>query len=557
MRRLFIILITSAFISWSLVSATIIHVPADYPTIQEGVDAAQNGDTVLVQPGEYVENINFDGHNIVLGSLFLMTGDTSYVSSTIIDGDESGTVVTFENGEDSTAILTGFTIQNGYRGIHCVDSRPTISNNIVTHNLSVGIYCRTSSNSTIINNTITQNSADGIYCSRSNPTISNNTISENSGGVGGGITCRNSSRPTITNNTISGNSARLGGGIHCHQSSPTISDNIIAENSSWDGGGGVWCALYSNPTITNNIINGNSSEVGGIYCSESSPTITNNTITGNSAYVSGGGIYCERVSNPIISNNVISANSASVLGGGIYCSESSPTITNNTITGNSAYVSGAGIYCKLVSNPVITNTIFWADSASFSHEIDFDDSSSPYFTYCDIQGGWGGEGNIDSDPLFRDPDNGDFHLMADSCGDLYNSPCIDTGDPAISDSMLGCDWGLGAERSDMGAYGGARIPTDVDEEQIPEMPMQFLLSQNYPNPFNATTTIVYNLSIASDVTIAIYDILGRKVKTLISATQPAGTHSVVWHAGPLSSGIYFYRIKAGEYFSTKRCIILK
>ncbi len=94
-------------------SATIINIPDDYPSIQQGIDASADGDTVLVQPATYAENINFNGRNIALGSLFLTTGDMSYISQTVIDGNGSGSVVTFENGEDSTAMIMGFTIQNG------------------------------------------------------------------------------------------------------------------------------------------------------------------------------------------------------------------------------------------------------------------------------------------------------------------------------------------------------------------------------------------------------------------------------------------------------------
>ena len=90
-------------------TATIINIPDDYSTIQAGIDASINGDTVLVQPGTYVENINFNGRNILLGSLFITTGDTINILQTIIDGDSLGPVVTFNSGEDSTAIIAGFT----------------------------------------------------------------------------------------------------------------------------------------------------------------------------------------------------------------------------------------------------------------------------------------------------------------------------------------------------------------------------------------------------------------------------------------------------------------
>jgi len=87
----------------------------DYTTIQEGIDNAINGDTVLVYPGTYFENINYNGKNITIGSLYLTTQNNCYIDSTIIDGNQNGSVVTFESGEDTTAILCGFTIQKRER----------------------------------------------------------------------------------------------------------------------------------------------------------------------------------------------------------------------------------------------------------------------------------------------------------------------------------------------------------------------------------------------------------------------------------------------------------
>ena len=98
---------------FSFLHATIINIPADQPSIQAGIDAAVNTDTVLVQPGTYIENINYNGKLITVGSLFLTTQDSTYISSTIIDGNSSGRVVTFTNDENSSAVLCGFTITNG------------------------------------------------------------------------------------------------------------------------------------------------------------------------------------------------------------------------------------------------------------------------------------------------------------------------------------------------------------------------------------------------------------------------------------------------------------
>ncbi|HIB09037.1 MAG TPA: hypothetical protein EYO20_04220 [Gemmatimonadetes bacterium] len=85
----------------------------DYTVIQTAIDAILDGDTVLVYAGTYTENINYNGKNIVVGSLYLTTQDTSYISSTIINGNQAGSVVTFESGEGSTAVLSGFKITNG------------------------------------------------------------------------------------------------------------------------------------------------------------------------------------------------------------------------------------------------------------------------------------------------------------------------------------------------------------------------------------------------------------------------------------------------------------
>ena len=112
--KLFLPCLTFSLLLVAYSSAQKYQVPKDFQTIQDAINASSNGDTVLVQPGFYYENINLNAHRIVLGSLFLTTGDTLYISSTIIDGDSSGSVVTFESGEDSTTKIIGFTIRNGF-----------------------------------------------------------------------------------------------------------------------------------------------------------------------------------------------------------------------------------------------------------------------------------------------------------------------------------------------------------------------------------------------------------------------------------------------------------
>ena len=111
-------LITALIFAMGSLTAQIIHVPADQPTIQAGINAATNGDTILVAEATYYENINFNGKAITVASNFIMDGDTSHISNTIIDGSQPddpdiGSVVTFDSGEDTTSVLNGFTITGG------------------------------------------------------------------------------------------------------------------------------------------------------------------------------------------------------------------------------------------------------------------------------------------------------------------------------------------------------------------------------------------------------------------------------------------------------------
>jgi hypothetical protein len=85
----------------------------------------------------------------------------------------------------------------------------------------------------------------------------------------------------------------------------------------------------------------------------------------------------------------------------------------------------------------------------------------------------------------------------------------------------------------------------------------FELAQNFPNPFNPTTVINYQLLANTLVTLKIYDVLGRLVKTLVEERQTAGPHSVTFNASTLSSGVYLYRLTAGSFVNTKKLILIK
>ena len=97
----------------------------------------------------------------------------------------------------------------------------------------------------------------------------------------------------------------------------------------------------------------------------------------------------------------------------------------------------------------------------------------------------------------------------------------------------------------------------VDVNDKPTSPVEYYLSQNYPNPFNPSTKITYSIAALGRVTLKIYDILGREVLTLVNEEKPAGRYEVNFNASKLSSGVYFYQLKAGTFVQTKKMLLIK
>ena len=386
--RNILIVSTALAMFFTCAFADTIHVPGDYPTIQAGINAAVNGDTVLVADGTYTgtgnKNIDFGGRAIVVMS-------ENGAENCIIDCENMRRGFYFHLGEDSNSVVLGFKIINGY-----------------------------------VTGGWPDNCGGGILCiGNSSPSIKNCILSENSANnKGGGINCMENSSPTIVNCTFSENSANYkGGGINCEYSSPTVENCTFSGNSVDYFGGGIRC-FESSPSILNCTFSGNSAYDygGGIDCSHSSPSIENCTFSGNSVNQRGGGIRCGN-SNPTIENCTISGNSAGDEGGGICCYyNSSPTIQNCTLSGNSALTHGGGICCYSNSNPTGVNNIIWVNTAPTGSQIYLYPGCSFSCTYSDIQGGWPGVGNIDADPLFVDTTRNDYRLQ-------WGSPCIDAGDP--------------------------------------------------------------------------------------------------------------------------------
>ncbi len=214
--------------------------------------------------------------------------------------------------------------------------------------------------------------------------------------------------------------------------------------------------------------------------------------------------------------------------------------------GGAVHSRASGIYTNLI------NCILWNNSSDIGYGSETHGAVTHVY-YSDLQDTTiQGSNNIFEDPLFADPASFDFSLS-------QGSPCIDAGTDLLivdTDTLYQSDsTSYKGAAPDMGAFESENSTALARTEQ--GIPADFELMQNYPNPFNPTTTIRYRLSQKGHVNLTVYDIQGRKVKTLVNGQQTAGTYSVRFNGVKLASGIYLYKIATGRFTKIKKMILVR
>jgi hypothetical protein len=566
-----------------------------YSTIQSAINEANDGDTILVAQGTYNENIIINKYtNIKLQGGWNKNFTTKIDNNTltIIDGGGYGSVFNINAYSNISIILEieGFTIQNGISenggGINAGSSGEdsylslTMKNNSIKGNQS-------------------SNDGGGVWAyasgtgAKTELTLSNDVISENKSREGGGIAAASMSGGHLTvsffNNEITSNlGTEFAAGIWLNGSAgsttmATLSYNIISSNSgpSLDGGGVAAYASDANASTT--------------------ISMNNNFVTKNSAGY-GGGIFFyswgpSAIIDVILSNNIVACNHASEAFGGISFSSGGNAIgylrmKNNTVSTNySTNHPAGGIFLASggggnLNIPIgsdtskvimsLQNDIIWANIGSRGQNdiyvysylkpcpTNVNASYSIIGAISNFQSNYVSAHCLAIDPKFENPNDLIF-LLQDS------SPAIDAGDPDpqyndLEDKNipgLALLPSMGTLRNDMGAYGGPgatswSIITSVENNKdISTLPTIFELYQNYPNPFNPITTINYSLYRSGFVTIKIFDVIGREIKTLVSEEKSHGNYSLQFDGSNLTSGIYFYQIRTNGFIQTNKMILLK
>ena len=296
-----------------------------------------------------------------------------------------------------------------------------------------------------------------------------------------------------------------------------------------------------------------------------------NCIFRNNVSDFGGAIGFEYHSAPKIFGNLFENNHAFISGSPMYCLYSYPRITNNTIVSNfvlneEEFHETASIH-TFISKPQITNNIIFDNETNFYDPQQLMNCKAFYTSYNDIEFGHAGKCNIDEEPYFIGSGSHPYSLEADS-------PCIDSGTFSLPFGFNFPEFDLtGDSRTfndsiDMGAYEWNEV--SIENYKLPIMSYGL---RNYPNPFNPTTTIEFSIESNQQnepMEIVIYNLKGQKLKNLspsLCHAEPVEArgkinYNIIWNGTddtgkPVSSGIYFYKLRVGNFQQVKRMILMK
>ena len=407
------------------------------------------------------------------------------------DGPELDTVkensfrVVTSTENDATAVLIGFTITGSgigrgtsfddrSSGMYNDKSSPKLIDCTFTGNKATergaGMY-NDSSSPVLLNCAFSDNDAPdsgaGMYNDNSVPMLTNCTFRGNAVGGSGAGMYNSNSRPILLNCTFTDNFAGMsGGGMYNEKSAPTLTNCTFTVNSAGDGGAaGMYnldsISMLADCTLSRNMTDGSG---GGMYNNRSMTTLLGCIFTQNSAYRSGGGLYNRDNSETSLTHCIFRGNGAKSGGGMENLNNSYSTLLNCTFSANLAEAMGGGGISNIQEgHTTLVNCILWADRPD---EIRLEATRGGAggiveVSYSNVQNYWPGEGNLNMDPLFADPDNGDFHLKSQGgrwepisgnwTVDEVSSPCIDAGSP---DEPVGLERFPNGDRINMGAYGG-------------------------------------------------------------------------------------------------------
>ncbi len=383
------------------------HVPDEYNTIQDGINAASWGDTIIVGDGTYTgipnKNLSF------FGKLLHLVSENG-PETCVIDCENSGRGVNLVTWEPVESTIQGFTIKNGGStgieggGMKVENASATVIDCILEQNTGSrggGIICR--NGTLVLRETVFSNSVANI--------------------AGGAIYSENATVMVDTCRVQGSSASSVGGGIYSDNCTINVVNCIIDSNSSDHDGGGIFLregtAIIDNCEITDNLA---SYDGGGIYSDMSSSRIMNCIISGNVSFRNGGGI---RIFDGRIDNCLISENIAYLEGGGLRMYGYS-VVSNSTIVWNAGLVGCGGIYSG--ASPLITNCVLWNDSP-----CEICDRGTAEYRYCNILHGWPGEGNINLNPMFVSGPLGDYYLSQTATGHSEDSPCVDAGSGQASE----------------------------------------------------------------------------------------------------------------------------